>query len=425
MGRPPTGSSSLHRAAGTEHLADDPSRGPAHKLARVLRLVARAWTGVPAWLVALLIAPHVVPGGTSNPWDPAMPYARAMWFTGHQLVGFQQIYLSPDPASGMIFPVSSVGAGLSSVMALGSWFGWQLVFLALAAGSLTWLVARCAGLSGWRLALASAVIMAATAPTRVCIGQGTLDLLMLALVVAGVWPRRTTRRHPALGLGAAASVWLGPLLAVLAMIGCWRRGKGRHRASIPGEPVARSGLVALAAALLLTVCALLALPWATNDFWWLARRGAAGVPTGLNPSLGARAGVAGWLVGGLAGLVGLAMAVAYLRTKRTAQALGWLCLVMVVSVPAQFAGQGSPALVTGLLALRLGFPRLQRVALLVWSGWTCLVPLDMLGRHWTPPGGVALALTWVGPLLGLLALGLCAARGWRRCPRCGTNCLTE
>ncbi|MFZ2624846.1 MAG: hypothetical protein WAX29_06345, partial [Propionibacterium sp.] len=156
-----------------------------------------AASALPAWVLALVLAPRLAPGGTASPWDPAMPHARAMWFTAHQLVGFEQVYLGTDPASGMIFPLSSVGAGLTSVMAFGSWFGWQLVFLAVTAGSLSWLLARCAGLSGWRLALGSAAVMALTAPARAAVGQGTLDLLMVVLVVAGVWPRRRRSRRSA------------------------------------------------------------------------------------------------------------------------------------------------------------------------------------------------------------------------------------
>lgn len=420
MGHLPTVTASHDRAGGDQPAADPPAV-PRHARGRrrALRMARAAASALPAWVLALVLAPRLAPGGTASPWDPAMPHARAMWFTAHQLVGFEQVYLGTDPASGMIFPLSSVGAGLTSVMAFGSWFGWQLVFLAVTAGSLSWLLARCAGLSGWRLALGSAAVMALTAPARAAVGQGTLDLLMVVLVVAGVWPRRRRSRRSEPVLGVAAAVWLGPLVALAAMIGA-----GRRRAAGTDDVAWRrrgglrhTGLVALAVALLVTLCALLVLPWATNDFWWLVRRGAAGVPTGLDPSLGARAGLAGWLAGGVAGVLGTVLAVRHLRAGRTAHALSWLCLVMVVSVPAQFAGQGVPALVTGLLALRLAMPRLERAALLVWAGWTCLVPLDLVGSHWAAGGPLQLAVVWAGPLLGCLAIGVGSARAMTRRPR--------
>ena len=337
-----------------------------------------------------------------------MPYARAMWFSGHQIVSFQQIYLSPDPSSAMLFPLSSVGAGAATVMSLGSWFGWQLLFLALSAGALTWLVHRCAGLSGWKLTLVSALVMAGTAPARVAVGQGTLDLLMVCLLVAGLWPRRPATGRGAVAVGLAAAVWIGPLVAIVALIAGglprgWRRLVRLVRAPQQRFQAAYRGLVALGVALFITLCALFALPWATNDYWWLIRRGAAGVGTGLDPSLGARAGLAGWILGGLLAMGGLLSAAVQVRAGRIRAALVYVCLAMAIGLPAQFAGQGAVALVVALVLVRTKLAWPQRAAVAAWAGWTCLVPVDLVAQM-SARGVLGEAALWVGPVMGCCAL---------------------
>lgn len=441
----------------------------------------RAMTVVPAWVVAVLTAPYLAPGGTADPWNPVMPHARAMWFTAHQLVGFQTIFLTPDPSSGMIFPLSAVGAGIGSVMAIGGWFGWQLIFLVITASSVCWLVARSTGLRAWRLAMAAALAMVVIAPARAAAGQGTLDMLMIALVMWGMLPSGRGSRKPAVALGLAGSIWIGPLVgvAVLLIAGLvprsWLPALGVKKSnpedaeSNPGgtpatmeglsawrhrrrDPLLRApgqrGMVALGTALLFTSCGLLAIPWATNDFWWLFRRGAAVVPTALNPSLGSVAGSTGWVIGGLLGIAGLAISATAVRAQRHTEALVWTCLALAVGVPGHFAGQGAPALVAGLIVVRplmtasensrsrhndhlgwsqdndlplvaAGLHTTQRVLVMVWSAWICLVPLDLLWRVSGLPAWLGPSLRWVAPVLGALCLvagsvRLAGAARWRR-----------
>ena len=112
------------------------------RLPGALRLVVRA---LPAWLLGLLLVPRLGHGSTS-PWDAPMGYGHALWFGAHALLRFAETYETVDPVSGMVFPLTGVGAALGTVMGLGSWFGWQILLIGVDAVAVTWLVQRAFGL---------------------------------------------------------------------------------------------------------------------------------------------------------------------------------------------------------------------------------------------------------------------------------------
>lgn len=417
----------------------------ARRLPGALRLVARA---LPAWLLGLLLVPRLDPGSTS-PWDAPMGYGHALWFGAHALLRLAETYETVDPVSGMVFPLSGVGAALGTVMGLGSWFGWQILLIGVDAVAVTWLVQRAFGLlsggplddgrraDGGAVCLVALAATALLSPVRAALVQGSPDPLCLALVVSALPPAappgcpdaelpgrsraeplrrpraeflRRSRAWAAARLGVAAAVWLWPLVLgvppAVARVVRRRAHRGGQRALDPAE---RLGAVALACFALLTACGFLVLPWDSTDFWAMLARGRIGGAL-LDPSCGGALGTAGRILGAAAGLVACALAAGRLRRRDPVLALAWTLTGLVLAVPGHWAGQGLPALAAGVCAAATLRARSSAgtpacAAVLCWAGWIALWPLG-------PAAGAVGALP--GPLLGLAAVAtgaLTARRG--------------
>lgn len=393
------------------------------RAAGVLRLLL---TALPAWLVGVVLVPRTG-GGTADPWDAPMGYGHALWSGAHALLRFAESYETPDPASGMVFPLSAVGAALGTVMGLGSWFAWQLLLLGVNACALVWLVRRLAGLLGgrepgaWAVSLLAAASAAALAPARAAMSQGSPDLLGLALAlsafpVPGVRPSARGRSWAGARLGLAAAVWLWPLVLLVPLVGA---RLARRRARRGGQralgPLDLLGLSAVAWFVLLTLCALLVLPWDSTDFWVLLVTGGTG-GAHLDPGLGHKAGLVGCLLAVLAGVVALALGAGCLRRRERPVALAWTLTGISLALPGHWAGQGVLAPVVAACAAAAlasrpaagpaappagsstARPRGVRPALVLvatWACWVCLWPADLPGVP---------AVRAVGALLGALAL---------------------
>lgn len=397
------------------------------RLPGALRLVVRA---LPAWLLGLLLVPRLGHGSTS-PWDAPMGYGHALWFGAHALLRFAETYETVDPVSGMVFPLTGVGAALGTVMGLGSWFGWQILLIGVDAVAVTWLVQRAFGLlsggpfddgrraDGGAVCLVALAATALLSPVRTALVQGSPDPLCLALVVSALQPAvprgrsdaepsgrprtellRSSRAWAAARLGVAAAVWLWPLVLgvppTVARVVRRRAHRGGQWALAPAE---RLGAVSLACFALLTACGFLILPWDSTDFWAMLVRGRIGGAL-LDPSCGGALGTAGRILGVTAGLVACALAADRLRRRDPVMALAWTLAGLVLAVPGHWAGQGLPALAAGVCAAAALRARSSAgtpacAAVLCWAGWIALWPLG-------PDAGAVGAL--LGPLLGLAAV---------------------
>ncbi|WP_367342843.1 glycosyltransferase family 87 protein [Propionibacterium sp.] len=354
----------------------------ARRWLRGLRAVV--WWGAvagPALAVSLLLT-GLHAGPTRGTWAPVMPYARAIWFGEHRLVALDSVYRITEAGAPGTFPLSVTGLVLGAPITVGSWFFWQLAFLAAGAVALCWIVRRCWPRAGGPAVAAGAAALAlGCAPVRSGMQLGTIDLVLLALMVAGLWPRRPSTPVPGLALGLAAAVGIGPITAALAAVAGGPR--------TPSAPMRRRGMIAMAVVVLLSGCAFLVAPWNGTDFWVMLFDGRLGGWPVIDPSLGARAGGAGWVIGAALLVLALGVAAWAWRHERSSLGVVAVCLALSIGVPGHWALAGLPALLAGLVAL--SSPRLPwRVATLAWAAWTCLLPIDLVQGK----------LAWITPMWG-------------------------
>lgn len=384
------------------------------------------------------------PGVATRVWDPQMPSARAIWFGAQRLVELDSVYRITEPGAPGGFPLTITALVFAAPMSVGGWFLWQLVFLTASVIALCWLVKRAfPRLNAAATGLGTAALVIVCAPVRAALSAGSVDIVLIALMVSGLWPRgsptaldrsaapqdlatrRTMRglgflsshRHvdtgpgtneaqqtiavpgPAIRLGLAGALGLGPIVAIAPLLLAGGDGAGSVTHSV------RRGTVAGFVVILLNGCAFLVAPWNGTDFWRMLLTGTMTRWPGLDPSLGARIGLVGWLVGAAALLVALAVARCWARRGDLPAVVIAVCAGLSIGVPGHWAGAAVPAVVAGLLALVAGGGR-WRFVVAAWSLWTCLAPIDLFaGSH---PGLVAL-WSW-GSIVG--ALGAVVAMAW-------------
>ena len=137
-------------------------------------------TTVPVVLVAVVIAPLVVAGGTLVPWQPVMPELGTMIAIATQMVDGQVVFGTSTTANFSYTPFATL---LIAPLALSGPMLWQVVLLVASVSALQHLLVRLFGWEGPQLVLAGSLVVIMVEPVRTTLGVGQLSLLVLLLIV--------------------------------------------------------------------------------------------------------------------------------------------------------------------------------------------------------------------------------------------------
>ena len=368
-------------------------------------------TTFPVVLVALLVVPFAIQGGTLVPWQPLMPELGTMVHVARQMIAGQQVF---GPAASTVFGLTPFGALLVAPLALSTTLLWQLLLTVATVTALQHLLRRLFGLERGDLVLVGALAVLVVEPVRMTLAIGQVTVLLLLLVVVDlVEPVRGRRRRARLLphgtlTGIAAGISLLPLWVCLGLVLAGRR---------------RAGLTGLATAAGCLVVGWIVMPGQSEI---LLAGGRAGYEYGdatwvANQSFLAalaRLGTPQALAAVLALLLALAATWAGARWYRSEPALGLGLLLLAAMLPQDPAWTwqfvGVTVFTAGLWAARRRIPRALGLAGWAWAGWVCLgVPQVLLSRL---PAGVEMSvlqavLADLGALLGVLVVVAgCASR---------------
>ena len=352
-------------------------------------------TTVPVVLVAAVIAPLVVAGGTLRPWQPVMPELGTMIQVATQMVDGQVVFGTAGAAN---FAYTPFGALLIAPLALSGPTLWQVAVIVASVSALQHLLHRLFGLDGHRLVLAGSLAVIMVEPVRTTVGVGQISLLVTLLVVADLTEPRHPSPHrrrllpPGSLTGIAGGIALTPLWVLLALL-----LGGRRRLALTG----------LAAALGCLLLGWIVMPGQSEglldgssrsthaDTLWAANQS-------LTAAL-ARLGSPETLAQVMAVLVAIAGAWAAARWWSTEPVLA-LGLVMIGSLmprdPAwtwQFVGV--LVLAAGLWRGVARLPRPLLVLGAVWAIWTCLALPQLVAADGPVPSIGEALLGSVGPVL--------------------------
>lgn len=369
-------------------------------------------TTLPVALVALVMAPFVVAGGSLLPWRPVMPDLGTMIQVATQMVDGRAVF---GTASTAHFVYTPFGALLLAPLALSGPTLWQVVLTVASVSALQHLLRRLFGLQGPQLLLAGSLVVVMVEPVRATLGVGQLSLLVMALVVADLTePRLGGRRGrvlpPGSLTGIAGAIAVSPLWVLLALLLAGRR---------------RMALTGLAAALGCAVLGWIVMPGQSEG--WLEGRTAPVVPDALwaaNQSLGAalvRFGspaVVGQVAALLVTIAGAWVAARWWRSEPVL-ALGLVLVVSVVGRDPAWTWQlvGVVVLTAGLLPGRRRLPGPLLALGGLWVGWAALGVPQLVAFGGPVPTGVEALLGSVGPVLVVLLVVVAALTAPGRRPR--------
>lgn len=186
------------------------------------------------FLVALLILPFVIRGGTFVPWAPQTTDLEVYLHAARDLLAGKDIYQTQSPL-GLWYIYPPIAAVLMIPLVVGPYVLWQLVWTALLVLAQNSVLARVGVRRGWVLAVVSVCVVVAMEPIRTTLGYGQVNTLLMLLVVADLLPDRPApdgiarRRLIPQGtlIGLAAAIKLTPLLFVVFLLLL-----GRRRAAI-------------------------------------------------------------------------------------------------------------------------------------------------------------------------------------------------
>jgi alpha-1,2-mannosyltransferase len=370
----------------------------------------------PVFVVAVVLAPFVIEGGSLSPWNPNFCDLLVYRLAVDDLWAGRDIYDTVSPVYGLKFIYPPAAALVMAPLRFGTELVWELVWTWLNAWAMVVVLRRCRVPRGAVLSILAVIAVMAFEPIRTTIGYGQVNLLLMALVVVDLLPGDRPRRLPrGLLIGLAAAIKLTPLLFVVLLV---LIGARRAAAWATG---AFAGLSLLAAAILPSETIRFVSQFGHGDFStgasWLASNQSW---TGWLTRLGSDSGP--WLLAGL--LVGLAVA----GLATVVAALWWrqgerLCAVGLVGLATCLASplSWSHHHVWGLLALvgAATAPRLARwvkAGLIAWGLWLALCPtLSLL----PPPGGepyyngVEQVIVNLVPAGGSALILACAITAWR------------
>lgn len=175
---------------------------------------------VPPFLVALIILPAIIRGGTPIPWAPQTTDLEVYVYAARDLLAGKDIYQTQSPLQ-LWFIYPPIAAILMIPLVVGPYVMWQVIWTGGLVAAQTLVLRRAGAPRGWRLAVLSIVVLVAMEPIRTTLGYGQVNTFLMMLVIADLLPDRPgeRRRIPQGALiGLAASIKLTPLLFVVLLL---------------------------------------------------------------------------------------------------------------------------------------------------------------------------------------------------------------
>ncbi len=166
----------------------------------------------PPLVVAILVVPFVITGGSLWPWNPAMIDLDIYRLGVRTLLDGGDIYAVRSPGWGLYYIYPPFAALLMVPLAFGPIVVVQLVWVALIVWAQQSVLRRCGVPRGWVLGLVGAAVLVAVEPLRTTLGYGQVNSLLMALVVLDLLPDRARRWPRGVGIGVAAAIKLTPAL---------------------------------------------------------------------------------------------------------------------------------------------------------------------------------------------------------------------
>jgi alpha-1,2-mannosyltransferase len=172
----------------------------------------------PPFVVACVILPLIISGGSFDPWRPSTIDLEVYIYAVKDMLAGRDIYATVTPGWQLYFIYPPIAAILMVPLALGPYALWQLVWTAGLVVAQQSVLRRCGAPRGWKLALVGIAVVLAVEPIRTTLGYGQVNTLLMALVVADLLPdapgeRRRIPRGTLIGL--AAAIKLTPALFVV------------------------------------------------------------------------------------------------------------------------------------------------------------------------------------------------------------------
>lgn len=173
---------------------------------------------VPPLLVACLILPVIISGGTFDPWRPSTIDLEVYIYAVRDMFAGRDIYATTTPGWNLYFIYPPIAAIVMAPLALGPYAFWQVVWTLGLVVAQRSVLRRCGVPGGWKLAVVGIAAVLAVEPIRTTLGYGQVNTVLMALVVADLLPdapgeRRRIPRGTLIGL--AAAIKLTPALFVV------------------------------------------------------------------------------------------------------------------------------------------------------------------------------------------------------------------
>jgi alpha-1,2-mannosyltransferase len=174
---------------------------------------------LPAVIVALVLAPFVIEGGTLRPWNPNFADLLVYRLAATDLANGLSVYDTVSPIYLLKFIYPPIAAILMVPLKFGSETAWELILVWFNAWALVAVLRRCRVARGLPVAVLACVATVAFEPIRTTLGYGQINTLLMALIVIDLLPAQGRRRLPRGSLiGLAAAVKLTPLLFAVFLL---------------------------------------------------------------------------------------------------------------------------------------------------------------------------------------------------------------
>ncbi len=172
----------------------------------------------PPFVVACVILPVIISGGSFDPWRPSTIDLEVYIYAVKDMFAGRDIYATVTPGWKLYFIYPPIAAILMAPLALGPYALWQLLWTLGLVVAQQSVLRRCGAPRGWKLGLLGIAVVLAVEPIRTTLGYGQVNTLLMALVVADLLPdapgeRRRIPRGTLIGL--AAAIKLTPALFVV------------------------------------------------------------------------------------------------------------------------------------------------------------------------------------------------------------------
>lgn len=340
---------------------------------------------VAPFLVALLILPFVIRGGTFLPWAPQTTDLEVYVHAARDLLAGKDIYQTQSPL-GLWYIYPPIAAVLMIPLVVGPYLMWQVLWTALLVLAQNSVLARVGVRRGWILAVASLCVVVAMEPIRTTLGYGQVNTLLMLLVVADLLPDRpgpdgiARRRLVPQGtlIGLAAAIKLTPLLFVVFLVLLGRR---------------RAAVVSVVAFVVLTVVGAVVMWQGTVTFFggllggdtktsgpqYVGNQSMVGVTTRLL-GLNTAATLIGLAIAGVVALLAVIVAVRWWNEKEKGFAIALVGVATCIASPLSWTHHWVwilPLAAAALLSKRL--PRWTVVMTALLAVWvSACVPLTVL-----------------------------------------------